>query len=541
MQVTGVVEFIMNDYTMIMIAEALAGIFEALMWFSGGWFLAYAILGPWLKVKLVCPRTAGGLLTARRFGPVFVSHILFSLALVNPYTMLVVSMKLDDVVESKTLGIILIIVYFWILSIGLECLLLRVVARWRILRWLQWRPPLRRVIPVSLLLTTLGFGAGVVGVYLESIMPTILRSFPLRPKAFEWKVDTGIKSLEDASLAAESDRMIADNKYVYLQVNTKQHAWQVVDRASHKVLGNEAEALGYVLADDLGGTWQMTMNAGRLQCSRVFEQNPRTIPIDVAHDVVFLGHQVQGLIVGANPSSGYLFAFDPEEEKVLWEVSAPAAKGNNDRRIGSVASTNGVIAIGLWTCRAWAVDALTGESLWEFREEGMGNAMYVVASQKGVVGFSRSGKAYAFEPRTGVLKWSEEVGDLAGGIEAGNACLLEGKVIFRDAQNVSCVDVNTGKILWRSSFGSHYSGGVACSNKGIVACASNRTLAMFDSDAGKEIFRTKFPVRSGIEYGFGGNVEKTPGRIYTHPIITNEGTVFVFTSDGVLWSLKPKF
>jgi ankyrin repeat protein len=531
-------EFAMDDYEMYAILEAIAEAFAKLTWFSCGWFLVYAILGPWFKVKLVHLRTAEGLPSARRFGPVFVSHILFSIALVNPFIMLVIAYKLENMVDSRILDIFLIIIYFWILSLLLECLFLRVVARWKRLRWFQWRPPLKVVVTVSLLLSALGFGAGSAGVYMKGAMPTILRSFPLRPRAFKWKVDTDIKPLHDASLAAESDRMITDNKYVYVQVNAKQHQWRVVERSSHKVLEDEVEALGYVLADDLGGSWQIRRSADGLLCSRVFGKNPRTIPIAVTRDVVFLEHQIQGLIVGANPSNGYLFAFDPEKEEILWEVRAPAAKGNNDRRIGSIAGANDVITVGLWTCRVWAVDAMTGESLWQFREEGMGNAMHVVASEKAVVGFSRSGKAYAFDLRTGNSKWTGHLGDLAGGIGAGNLCLFEDRVIFRDEESVSCINVDTSETLWRSSFGNHYSGGLTCSTDGTVVCASDRTLALLDSKTGEETFRTKFPIRSGIMYGFYNRVEKTPGRIYAHPTITDDGEVYVFTGDGVLWALS---
>jgi outer membrane protein assembly factor BamB len=165
--------------------------------------------------------------------------------------------------------------------------------------------------------------------------------------------------------------------------------------------------------------------------------------------------------------------------------------------------------------------------------------MHVETSQRSIFGFSRSGKVYAFSPRTGELKWSEELGDLAGGTGKGNVCLLDDKVIFRNDTTITCIKGGTGKILWQSSFGNHYSGGITCSSEGMVACASDRTLELFDSETGEEIFRTKFPVGSGIEYGFSG-VQKAPGRIYTHPVITAEGEVYVFTSDGVLWALKPK-
>lgn len=528
----------MNDYAMFAIAEAMEELFVQLTWFSCGWFLFYTILGPWLKVRLVHLRTGKDLPSARRFGPVFVSHILFSAALVNPVTMFMVSTMFGDILDSRIWDIFLIVVYFCILSLVLECLLLRIAGRWRRLRWFQWRPPLRRVVPVSLLLIALGFSAGAAGVYIEGVMPTVLRSFPLRPGGFEWKVDTGIKPLGDASLAAESDRMIADDRYVYVHVNAKQHQWRVVDRNSHEVLGDKVEALGYVRADDSGGSWQIRRSPNGLLYDRVSGQNPRAIPIAVARDVVFLEHQVDGLIIGANPSSGHLFAFDPDEEKVKWEVFAPAAEGNNDRRIGSIAGANGVIAVGLWMSRVWAVDAGTGEPLWEFDEDGMGNAIHVVASGQTVIGFSRSGKAYAFDVRSGESKWSEEVGDLAGGIGEGNACLFGNRVVFRDKSNVSCADTETGKVLWRRSVGNHYSGGVTCASEGIAACASDRTLALFDLDTGKEMFRTKFPVRSGIEYGFQSTIKKEPGRIYAPPVVA-DGQIYVFTSDGVLWALIP--
>lgn len=530
----------MDDYAMFAILEALDEAFNKLLWFSCGWFVVYALIGPWLKIKLV-NLTGKDLPSVNRFGPVFISHILFSAALVNPYTMLLVTFKFNNILSETSWRIFLTILYFWILALALECLLLRIFARWRRLKWFQWHPPLKRVVPVSLLLSILGFGAGSAGIYMEELMPIVLRSFPIHPRAFDWKVNTRVKPLKDASLPAESDPIIADDKYVYIQVNAKQHQWRVVDVNSRKVLGNEAEALAYVLADDSGGTWQIMQSDNQLLCYRVFKKKPRKIPVVVDLDAIFFEHQIQGLIIGANPSSGYLFAFDPDQEKVLWNVRAPAAEGNNDRRIGSIAGTGDVIAVGLWTSRIWAVNIITGQSLWEFREDRMGNAMYVIASDKAVVGFSRSGEVYAFDPETGESKWTEQFGDLAGGIGLGNTCIYQGKVLFRNNNSICCINIETGQSLWYSSYGNHYSGGITCSTEGILACTSDRTLAMFNADTGEEIFRTKFPIRSGIEYGFNSTIKKAPGRIYSHPLILGNKQVHIFTNDGVLWALKPVF
>jgi outer membrane protein assembly factor BamB len=529
----------MDGYSIVLISKAIDAAFCRFIWFSCAWFLVYAIFGPWLKVKLIHLGHGKNLPSARRFGPVYISHILFSVLLVNPFIMLILALKFSDIVDSEILFTFLKVVYFWMLSLLLECLLLRVVGRWRILRWFQWRPPLRRVIPVSLALSTLAFGAGAAGIFIKNVTPSVLRSFPLRPKAFEWKVNTGVKPLFDGSLVAQSDDIIADDKYVYIQANAKEHQWQVVDRSSHKVLGDEAEALGYVLADDSVGTWQIKRGPGNLLFSRTFGKNLKTIPIVVDYNVIFLEHQVHGLIIGANPLRGILFALNPEKERVEWEVLAPAIKSIRDRRIGSISANDDIIAVGLWGSRIWAVDAVTGESLWEFDEDGAANAMYVVASEKAIVGFSPTDKAYAFAPRTGELKWAGQEGGLAGGKGSGNACLLGDKVIFRNSSSVGCVDIDTGEILWRHDFGDHYSGGVTCSDDGIVACASNRTLGLFEMDTGREIFRTNFPVRWGIEYGYNNTVQKAPGRIYAHPVF-NDGQIYVLTNDGVLWALKPR-
>jgi outer membrane protein assembly factor BamB len=158
----------------------------------------------------------------------------------------------------------------------------------------------------------------------------------------------------------------------------------------------------------------------------------KRIAVDISQNAVFLEHQTEGLIIGANPESGHLFAFNPKTGDVLWKVQAPPAKNNSDRRIGSIASTGDVIIAGLWTLsRVWAVDVKTGQHLWLFEEAGMGSPMHVEASKSGVVGFSYSDKVYSFSPRTGELKWSKEMGDLAVAAEE-DVCLLDDKVIFRN-------------------------------------------------------------------------------------------------------------
>ncbi len=180
-------------------AIAGVGIFEAfvvmLMWFSCGWFLSYVILGSWIKVKLVHLRIGRDLQTNKRVVPVFISHLLFSLVLVNPFTLLVLSFKVDDIFNSRIWGVVLLVLYLGLLPIIWECLLLRFVSRWKGLKWLQWKPPLKRVVLVSLLLSMLSFGAGYGASSHREVKVAIVRTyrFCVLPKGYI-SVDTpGVK------------------------------------------------------------------------------------------------------------------------------------------------------------------------------------------------------------------------------------------------------------------------------------------------------------------------------------------------------------
>jgi len=156
----------------ILWAQALADIIYKLVWFCCGWFLGYVILGVWVKVRLARPKITEGVQQAKRFGPVLVAHALFSAALVNPWIVLWLDWRLNDIVIIESAGglVVICILYFGLLPLGLELFLFRVAARWRWLKWLQWAPPLRRAILASVIVSALGFGAGCGAVYLADVI-----------------------------------------------------------------------------------------------------------------------------------------------------------------------------------------------------------------------------------------------------------------------------------------------------------------------------------------------------------------------------------
>lgn len=175
-----------------MMAEAFV---VMLTWFSCGWFLSYVILGPWLKVRLVHLRMGRDLQSNKRIVPVFISHLLFSLVLVNPFTLLVLSFKVDVIFNSRIWGVVLLVLYLGLLPIIWECLLLRFISRWKGLKWLQWKPPLKRVVLVSLLLSMLSFGSGYGASSHREVKVAIVRTyrFCVLPKGYI-SIDTpGVK------------------------------------------------------------------------------------------------------------------------------------------------------------------------------------------------------------------------------------------------------------------------------------------------------------------------------------------------------------
>ena len=159
----------MDDQTMYAILQIIAEAFVVLTWFGSGWFVVYALLGPWLKVRLIRWRSTQSGSAHLRSGPIYVAHILFSLAFVNPYTLLAIGLRLDSAIDSSALEAVLGGSYLIILPSLWEYLLLRVIPRWNKLRWLRWTAPLKRAVPCSVFINILGFCGGYVAVQIREI------------------------------------------------------------------------------------------------------------------------------------------------------------------------------------------------------------------------------------------------------------------------------------------------------------------------------------------------------------------------------------
>jgi hypothetical protein len=136
-------------------------IFAFLVLFCIAWFVIYTTLGSWLKVRLIHIRLAPSAGIPRRYGPVILSHILYSILFVNPVTLDYVARWLDT--EANINGfqwLSVVILYFWLLPVGTDCLcfsLLRLLPSWSALKRLKYRPPLKRLTLANLAVSSLGF------------------------------------------------------------------------------------------------------------------------------------------------------------------------------------------------------------------------------------------------------------------------------------------------------------------------------------------------------------------------------------------------
>jgi len=149
------------------IVEAVQAVAAFSVFFSIGWSLVYTTLGSWFKVWLIHLKLVPSADMQKRYGPVIVSHIVYSVLFVNPWLLFGIIIYLGFNVDIGAIGwLIIAILYFWFLPLGTECLLLRVLPRWSRLKWLRYQPPLKRQILANLAVSFLVFGvtfaAGVI-------------------------------------------------------------------------------------------------------------------------------------------------------------------------------------------------------------------------------------------------------------------------------------------------------------------------------------------------------------------------------------------
>jgi hypothetical protein len=148
-----------------MLAAAAEFVWKYSLGFSAAWAVLYLTVGTWAKVRYGTPKHKSDAAGSRRYGPIVVSHALFTIAFANPFCLFVLIWKAGDtvsdmvpfmdlsrisstlaksnqIIESASIATFQLMfmgVYFVLLSWLTDLLVLHVAARVRWLRWLGCR------------------------------------------------------------------------------------------------------------------------------------------------------------------------------------------------------------------------------------------------------------------------------------------------------------------------------------------------------------------------------------------------------------------
>jgi outer membrane protein assembly factor BamB len=160
-------------------------------------------------------------------------------------------------------------------------------------------------------------------------------------------------------------------------------------------------------------------------------------------------------------SFGEGFCFDAKNGTILWRIKLPApCKGDG------IAVRNGKAFIMCSNSSLHCIDINTGKTLWS-HSGMMTDSTFIgssaVAVSDGVVCFAYpSGEVFALLEETGAVVWDAMLSkfsltDAAQAFSHPRACpVLKDGVVYLSAANeqTSAFDVKTGKMLWKSDFGS---------------------------------------------------------------------------------------
>jgi len=140
---------------------ALGQAIQAIINLSCTWFIVYVLLGSLVKVGLIRFMNKNLEPRSRRFWPVFLSHFIFSILFMNPYTLVILYNRSEYLREEILIWLIWLI-YLIILPVLLDILFLRIIPRMKLFRWLLWTPPLKQVIIINVVICLVSYIAAVL-------------------------------------------------------------------------------------------------------------------------------------------------------------------------------------------------------------------------------------------------------------------------------------------------------------------------------------------------------------------------------------------
>lgn len=173
---------------------------------------------------------------------------------------------------------------------------------------------------------------------------------------------------------------------------------------------------------------------------------------DAVRDAYVSGGTVYYTILGAAPPfTGDVVALDAATGDVKWRYSTVASNATELFPVGPVAVLGSAVAFGNADGVVHAVDATTGEALWDAPaaagEEGLRRGRWLVAVGGELLAIGGGGDITALDPATGVERWSNRASAIGAFGPIGNHDQTI-YVLFAGNKELGAYDASTGKELW---------------------------------------------------------------------------------------------
>jgi outer membrane protein assembly factor BamB len=184
--------------------------------------------------------------------------------------------------------------------------------------------------------------------------------------------------------------------------------------------------------------------------------------------------------------------------------------------ISSPAVLNGVVYIGSWDHKLYAIDAITGKEKWRFATGNLIFSSPAVADGVVYVG-SDDKNLYAINAVTGKEKWRFTTGKVV----FSSPTVVDGVVyVGSHDKNLYAIDAATGKEKWRFATGNLVRSSPAVANGILYVGSDDKNLYAIDAATGKEKWRFA-----------------TENLVFSSPAVAN-GVVYVGSDDKNLYAIN---
>ena len=190
-------------------------------------------------------------------------------------------------------------------------------------------------------------------------------------------------------------------------------------------------------------------------------------------------------------TDGIVVAYDADSGKVAWQRKT----GLNE---SSPLVAGGLVYVGDWNGRVWALDARDGRTRWTFRTSGRIKGSPALSGGRLYVG-DYDGGLYALNARTGRLAWRSSAQPRLGGRGAfySTPAAGYGRVFIGNTDGkVYAFGATSGRLLWSQSTGGYVYSSPAVWNKLILVGSYDHSFYALDAATGdvRWRFRANGPI-----------------------------------------------